>query len=65
MRYEMKQGPYGMDMYDNDLDEFLNEVECVEKMNEQDKELQSIKKQIRDKYRNANDVFGLSLGVEK
>jgi len=65
MRYEMKQGPYGMDMYDNDLDEFLNEVECVEKMNEQDKELQSIKKQIRDKYRNANAVFGLSLGVER
>ena len=33
MRYEMKLGPYGQDMFDSDLQEFLNTCECVEKMN--------------------------------
>ena len=56
MRYEMRENSQGWDICDTEADVnfgdyFMNIDECVEKMNELDKELQSIKKQIRDKYR--------------
>jgi len=43
MRYQMKLGPYGQDMYDTDLDEFLNTCECVDKMNELAGEIEKLR----------------------
>ena len=69
MRYEMRENSQGWDICDTEADVnfgdyFMNIDECVEKMNELDKELQSIKALTKAKYENANDVFGLNLGAE-
>ena len=47
MRYEMKQGPYGQDMFDSDLQEFLNTCECVDKMNAMAAEIELLKKLLK------------------
>ena len=65
MRYEMKQGPYGMDMYDNDLDEFLNEVECTEKLNEQAAEIELLKIMLRREKADFSNQVQASTGKRR
>ena len=65
MRYKMIKTEYGRHIYDNvDGVSIETDEDLLGALNEMHNELKAIKKQIRDKYRNANDVFGLDLGVE-
>jgi hypothetical protein len=61
----MRQGPYGMDMYDNDLDEFLNEVECTEKLNEQAAEIELLKIMLRREKADFSNQVQASTGKRR
>lgn len=62
-RYEMKETHQGQEMYDNDLQEYLNTEECIEKMNEMDKANKRLLKFVKDI---ANHDWDLSeMGAEE